>query len=257
MASLGSCMVCGIKTDKACSPCSQAGLKTMLFCSPEHQRLVWFAHKRVCGKGRANPFRMPRFTEKEVERFAELSTVDLPGHGRWLDGLGDIQLDGSGHFITTEQKKEMFKEALKPLMEDGEDHPYTQETHESLSRARARAYTIDASIRMPDLERIGPKPAQLNSQDTFESAAGTLFHILPEILDNCSAPYWTELLHILVIFNALVARRNEAVQGKFLHQHCLDYVGEQMAKLIVERVVPSFPPDKALKIIMTFTSMNR
>ncbi|GAA5966526.1 hypothetical protein JCM3765_000945 [Sporobolomyces pararoseus] len=209
MASLGSCMVCGTKTDKACAPCSRAGLKTMLFCSPEHQRLVWFAHKRVCGKGRANPFRMPRFTEKEVERFVELSTVDLPDEGRWVDGMSD-ECDPAR---TTEQKKAMFKEALIPLMEDGKDHPFSQDTHELLSRTRARAFTIDASIRIQDIERTGPKPAQLSSGDTFETTAGNLFHILPDILDNCSAPYWTELLHILVIFHALVARRDEAGQA--------------------------------------------
>ena len=109
---------------------------------------------------------------------------------------------------------------------------------------------------MPNLERTGPKPVQLSSGDTFESTAGTLFHILPEILENCSAPHWTELLHILVIFNALAARRDEAGQG-FLYQHCLDYVGEQMAKVMMEQVVPSFPPEKALEIIMSLTSMNR
>ncbi|GAA6007684.1 hypothetical protein JCM10207_004839 [Rhodosporidiobolus poonsookiae] len=61
----GPCCICGEVTTKSCSACSSAGVD-LFFCSKEHQRLVWFAHKEACG---TNPFKLPPLSEEEV-RFA-------------------------------------------------------------------------------------------------------------------------------------------------------------------------------------------
>ena len=105
MVSIGECIVCGVKTDQSCQPCLRAGNKSILFCSREHQKLVWFAHKRVCGK-RGNPFRFPRLSESEIERYGELSTVTVPGHHEesWLD----ISSKECGWTGSIEKRKALF-----------------------------------------------------------------------------------------------------------------------------------------------------
>ncbi|KAG0658226.1 hypothetical protein C6P46_005885 [Rhodotorula mucilaginosa] len=52
-----TCCVCGAPSTMRCSACSQAGVD-VCFCSKEHQKLVWFAHKPVCGPPTAD-FRFP------------------------------------------------------------------------------------------------------------------------------------------------------------------------------------------------------
>ncbi|TNY22429.1 hypothetical protein DMC30DRAFT_415096 [Rhodotorula diobovata] len=61
-----TCLVCGIKAGNRCSSCSKAGIN-LAFCSPEHQKLVWKVHRRVCGPGKANPFTWPLLSEAEAE----------------------------------------------------------------------------------------------------------------------------------------------------------------------------------------------
>ncbi|GAA5876650.1 hypothetical protein JCM8547_005764 [Rhodosporidiobolus lusitaniae] len=60
----GPCCVYGQTTTQRCGACQGAGFD-LFFCSREHQKLVWFAHKRVCGK---NPFTFPRLAADECTR---------------------------------------------------------------------------------------------------------------------------------------------------------------------------------------------
>ncbi|GAA6039900.1 hypothetical protein JCM8097_006790 [Rhodosporidiobolus ruineniae] len=61
----GSCCVCGKETTTRCQACGKAGI-SLFFCSSEHQKLVWFAHKQVCGPGKANPFVWPDLSQTEA-----------------------------------------------------------------------------------------------------------------------------------------------------------------------------------------------
>ncbi|GAA6038678.1 hypothetical protein JCM8097_002340 [Rhodosporidiobolus ruineniae] len=61
-----TCCVCGTPTDRRCSACGAIGLD-ILFCSEEHQELVWWAHKLACGSGsKTVPFRFARLLPSEV-----------------------------------------------------------------------------------------------------------------------------------------------------------------------------------------------
>ncbi|TNY22464.1 hypothetical protein DMC30DRAFT_145490 [Rhodotorula diobovata] len=74
-----TCLVCGTKTRNRCSDCAKAGID-LFFCSHEHQKLVWKAHRLVCGPGKANPFMWPLLTEdesREVLAHMHESTADL------------------------------------------------------------------------------------------------------------------------------------------------------------------------------------
>ncbi|KWU42205.1 hypothetical protein RHOSPDRAFT_27106 [Rhodotorula sp. JG-1b] len=60
------CFVCGQATRNRCSSCAKAGVD-IAFCSSDHQKLVWFAHKLVCGPGKAQRFRHPKLNDAELE----------------------------------------------------------------------------------------------------------------------------------------------------------------------------------------------
>ncbi|GAA5846155.1 hypothetical protein JCM9279_005839 [Rhodotorula babjevae] len=71
------CEVCGVKTIQRCSSCVKAGIN-LFFCSREHQKLVWSAHKPVCGPGKAHPFAVAPLSEDELSRtLRRLDTMEL------------------------------------------------------------------------------------------------------------------------------------------------------------------------------------
>ncbi|GAA6036939.1 hypothetical protein NBRC10512_001288 [Rhodotorula toruloides] len=59
------CCVCGEPTTKRCQACAKSGID-LFFCSPEHQKLVWKHHKKVCGLN-AYSFRYPPLSPEEVD----------------------------------------------------------------------------------------------------------------------------------------------------------------------------------------------
>ncbi|GAA5948157.1 hypothetical protein JCM10213_001687 [Rhodosporidiobolus nylandii] len=61
----GECCVCGKVTQDRCGACAEADFD-LFFCSREHQKLIWPAHKLVCGP-LAVPFRWPKLSEEELE----------------------------------------------------------------------------------------------------------------------------------------------------------------------------------------------
>ncbi|GAA6055418.1 hypothetical protein NBRC10513_006338 [Rhodotorula toruloides] len=79
---MGECLVCGTETKNRCSRCLEAGLD-LFFCSPEHQKLVWFGHKLVCGEN-AFPFVLPLLSADELD--VALRDLDKP----MLDAFGSV-----------------------------------------------------------------------------------------------------------------------------------------------------------------------
>ncbi|GAA5924578.1 hypothetical protein JCM3775_005413 [Rhodotorula graminis] len=65
-----TCLVCCAKTKNRCSKCAEAGID-LFSCSPDHQKLVWNVHKRVCGPGKANPFVWPLLTKNGSREILE------------------------------------------------------------------------------------------------------------------------------------------------------------------------------------------
>ncbi|GAA5858426.1 hypothetical protein JCM9279_005563 [Rhodotorula babjevae] len=60
------CEVCGTSTRRCCAACRAAGLN-IFFCSKAHQKLVWPAHKPVCGPGKAFPMAVLPLTDLELK----------------------------------------------------------------------------------------------------------------------------------------------------------------------------------------------
>ncbi|BGP39648.1 hypothetical protein JCM10449v2_003599 [Rhodotorula kratochvilovae] len=72
-----TCLICGVETKNRCSICAKAGID-LYFCSPEHQKLVWKAHKEVCGPPFASPFTPPNLTQVEEDALRALIHVEGP-----------------------------------------------------------------------------------------------------------------------------------------------------------------------------------
>ncbi|BGP15632.1 hypothetical protein JCM10213_004152 [Rhodosporidiobolus nylandii] len=79
----GQCCVCGKETANRCGACAEADF-SLFFCSREHQKLIWPAHKLVCGLGKCDPFRWPLLSEEEVEACTSL-LIDDPAFLEALD----------------------------------------------------------------------------------------------------------------------------------------------------------------------------
>ncbi|BGP47673.1 hypothetical protein JCM10450v2_003538 [Rhodotorula kratochvilovae] len=78
------CAVCRAPTKNKCSSCLRA--KTDLyFCSPEHQKLAWPAHKLVCGKPGFSP---PSLSDDEHHQLNELVDARI-----WLQLVLGLSLD--------------------------------------------------------------------------------------------------------------------------------------------------------------------
>ncbi|GAA6027729.1 hypothetical protein JCM8097_008004 [Rhodosporidiobolus ruineniae] len=65
------CFTCGKETTTRCPLCSKAGMETA-FCGKECQVAAWPAHSKVCG-ARANPFRWPVVSQKELEHLKAIA----------------------------------------------------------------------------------------------------------------------------------------------------------------------------------------
>ncbi|GAA5895154.1 hypothetical protein JCM8208_000127 [Rhodotorula glutinis] len=92
----GPCLVCGVVTKNRCSNCAKSGI-SLMFCSPSHQKLVWFAHKQFCGPGKAHPFAWPLLSEDEAREAMAHKSSDIRDHCgkalvQYMPGvpLGDI-----------------------------------------------------------------------------------------------------------------------------------------------------------------------
>ncbi|KAJ8294821.1 hypothetical protein OF846_001897 [Rhodotorula toruloides] len=97
-------MVCGKETKNRCSACAKAGLD-LFFCSPEHQKLVWFGHKLVCGQN-AFPLVLPLLSADELD--VALRDLDKPMLDAF-DGGTDVKVSAlsSAKLCTGKSREEI------------------------------------------------------------------------------------------------------------------------------------------------------
>ncbi|TKA51986.1 hypothetical protein B0A53_05070 [Rhodotorula sp. CCFEE 5036] len=90
-----TCFVCAKPANLRCSAC--AGKVEVSFCSKEHQKLAWPAHKLACGE-RAAPFMLPPFSEYEADRAMMACQVQAstPGQKSAQDLLKKALLPAQG-----------------------------------------------------------------------------------------------------------------------------------------------------------------
>ncbi|BGP39633.1 hypothetical protein JCM10449v2_003584 [Rhodotorula kratochvilovae] len=108
------CLVCDEMTKNRCSSCVKAGID-LFFCSKEHQKLVWKAHKEVCGPPFASPFTPPDLTEAEVDALRTVIYAEGPLPARVPESIAS-KLAGRGKY-TIARELELMSELEEGDME--------------------------------------------------------------------------------------------------------------------------------------------
>ncbi|GAA5876668.1 hypothetical protein JCM8547_005769 [Rhodosporidiobolus lusitaniae] len=91
----GPCCVCGQITTQRCSACSKSGV-SLFFSSSEHQKSVYFAHKRVCGKHPFSPLSSPSKEAEEAKAKANIAPIATQLHETRSTGIQQMIQCGSG-----------------------------------------------------------------------------------------------------------------------------------------------------------------
>ncbi|BGP14487.1 hypothetical protein JCM10213v2_002436 [Rhodosporidiobolus nylandii] len=94
------CAVCFNKTRNRCSGCANA-MGGVFYCSADCQKLVWVAHKYLCGRS-ADIFCLPPLSDEEI--------AQLDRTRRWYDAQGWSFREAAGRFSGREvEDKEMLE----------------------------------------------------------------------------------------------------------------------------------------------------
>ncbi|GAA5954932.1 hypothetical protein JCM3765_007816 [Sporobolomyces pararoseus] len=206
--STGQCVICGKETNLRCRECGQFGMD-LFFCSEKHQKLVWFAHKRVCGK-RSNPFKWPNFDSKEIDDMIELCDkpyqVDNKGPIRTV--LSDNKPTISKFSGTPEEEKAFSKQILRFTYESFSDEKTSLSTsfgfdqQVTLVGLRSEAYLVRAfSTVLPPSK----KDAKALSERFFDVLANKERNLLPELSDNRgNYPFYSTWQHKYLFHSATI-----------------------------------------------------
>ncbi|GAA5995884.1 hypothetical protein JCM5350_004081 [Sporobolomyces pararoseus] len=119
---LGECVVCGKKSSVGCSKCKAAGLDWMYFCSVEHQKLVWKAHRFACGK---KLFTAPALTSAEAQDLWQIRTSQLLDRtpSSIIGGIKEILGSMGDREVEDKQAEAMLKIQLEDLQVSGDGGP--------------------------------------------------------------------------------------------------------------------------------------
>ncbi|POY74253.1 hypothetical protein BMF94_2691 [Rhodotorula taiwanensis] len=130
----GSCLVCGTETTKRCSGCGP--YTHLYFCSTEHQRLAWPCHRWACGSA-AHPFRLPAFSEKELDETMEM--LNCKSDNPQVVGLvhaANVKLLGKRTGATDDEKKRVLRALLGHRVVFGTADDKQQSMNQRLSDLR-------------------------------------------------------------------------------------------------------------------------
>ncbi|GAA5938580.1 hypothetical protein JCM3775_002163 [Rhodotorula graminis] len=216
-----TCLVCGIKTENRCSSCAKAGID-LFFCSPDHQKLVWKAHRRVCGPGKANPFMWPLLSQLEADEIIEhMHDIIVPFALRnsemaTLAGAMCRFLD-----IDPEQLKSLVR-----YLVIGAERPLGDTTElDQLMLAKLRAFEPARRARVLD--------AQFMSVPYLDPITATAHHdvLVAHTSPEGNEPWRTEYRHLMLVqlflgqtppvewFDRIFARSNAFVRTEIEPQH--------------------------------------
>ncbi|BGP39504.1 hypothetical protein JCM10449v2_003455 [Rhodotorula kratochvilovae] len=232
------CFVCGKKTKSVCSNCRKAGID-VFFCSPGHQKLVWFAHKLVCGPGKANPFIWPDLTQEE----ADLAKANP--HARWPGGLTLIEAF-AGDFGTT---LELLPSTLDSLVSSPTVPAHELKTRQKMNKlARVYVYHLRDEFMLAAFFRfgIGPSSTRPNIMDEWIGpnnllikTAGTLSSICTLFLSDVDKPWLHTFSHRMLIRNALLYLYTAHSSPEIARY--VSAVNAQLKTVVATEVMPTHP----------------
>ncbi|BGP18443.1 hypothetical protein JCM10213_003176 [Rhodosporidiobolus nylandii] len=203
----GECCVCGKVTQDRCGACAEADFD-LFFCSREHQKLIWPAHKLVCGP-LAVPFRWPDLSQAEMQD-ALLHKDAVVRLNESADGRGELSLrsmlksSNIGSFLTVE--------AFIAWLGHNDKNDLGRSASQSCL-LYVRQWTYHRVMR----DAAPPSPAALATLSPFNLCASISFNMKMEL--HPSAPWWSSLHHRILAFaavNYVSLRRGDGSYGLLL-----------------------------------------
>ncbi|GAA5856879.1 hypothetical protein JCM5353_003201 [Sporobolomyces roseus] len=248
---LGSCVVCGKETATRCAACAKNGIKWMHFCSREHQKLIYFVHKRVCG---SNPFRWPGFSETEILQYLDVSDVPIDlQRGPPASILSGLKphfariLPPAARDDKTAQKG-VLRHILEKYKERDASHPLSSAESNRSAEFRGMQYTARgrsaALLKDPTgASSIGRVDGRENVEENpinylvgFEDGLIDKF----STSDHQNESWWTNFQHRYLISMTLVNRLSHSPGSDDLAAQ-LRYSQEQVKRVLREEVEPLQP----------------
>ncbi|BGP15776.1 hypothetical protein JCM10213v2_003765 [Rhodosporidiobolus nylandii] len=187
----GQCCVCGKETDQRCGACETVDT-SLFFCSRDHQKLIWFAHKRVCGKP---GFEHPRLTAEEAS-YAEANRLETA-----------ITFKGGQRYTFPEFLHEYFR---LPLNSDRADVLVAQLVLSRLAEGADSPYPPDLIQMLLQSVRYAAETARLSQKDDpgaypFERVASFTLNLQTRSLPTPDAGWFAVFQHQLLVVFALRA----------------------------------------------------
>ncbi|BGP31581.1 hypothetical protein JCM10296v2_003353 [Rhodotorula toruloides] len=182
---IGACLVCGEETTKLCLKCLGAGID-LFFCSPEHQKLIWRDHHRVCGRP-LGPHARPWLSKQEA--LEAVANMDVPR--RLMDGKTASLIE----FLNEAGCATPFIVTHIYRLTEAHEHPYDSYT----------SHAALVGIRMLELRRkclAGDLNEVLGTIDTFQLTSELLYQLWPSMPTN--KVWYAGANHRLVIFVSLL-----------------------------------------------------
>ncbi|KAG0658231.1 hypothetical protein C6P46_005890 [Rhodotorula mucilaginosa] len=204
------CCVCGTPSTMRCGACAKVGVE-LPFCSIEHQKLVWSAHKHVCGPDRAKPFNPPDLSLEEAN-ILRLVGHDLAPYAEVLrdpQDMGGMRMLPGGRSAAQEIER-AFK--LKP-------GDFDRITMEKLTSLSSSIHPDDKSRAMIYLRMLlfmgttGRERPDLYDQLGPTCFAAYLDRILTFWAPDTPSDVLGLALHRHVLFVGLVRAKSQALPG--------------------------------------------
>ncbi|BGP07541.1 hypothetical protein JCM10049v2_003379 [Rhodotorula toruloides] len=209
-AEYSACSVCGRLTSLKCRPCTDAGVD-LFFCSPECQKLVWFAHRQVCGPGKTNPPCLPELSSAELQSARERSRnpiVTGGGHPMMLAG----DLEGVSH--------DRFETVINFI--GGPVNECSALPNKPYLVSIVRSTRWSDPTQKPNISLRGlPDNFVINHVSKLICGVCSSLlggDILPEKVIDTS--WWTPLVHRLVLLSATVKVALETCDAKYFAWAC-------------------------------------
>ncbi|KAJ8294860.1 hypothetical protein OF846_001935 [Rhodotorula toruloides] len=108
------CVVCGQATTNRCSKCAKVE-HHLAFCSPEHQRLVWPTHRRLCGRDLDSGIHSPWLSRKEAEEAVAHFDHEVPGWSNDVESIAQWLRKLLGRPVTQEILQDFTEGNKHPL----------------------------------------------------------------------------------------------------------------------------------------------
>ncbi|GAA5905043.1 hypothetical protein JCM6882_002426 [Rhodosporidiobolus microsporus] len=249
-STVDKCCVCAKPTTTRCGACQAAGVD-VFFCSKEHQKLVYFAHKQVCGE-RANPFLWPDLSKEEAEE--AIKHMDEVAHFGTFP-LGSVKKDIGDRFPRFAGK---IPSLIRSLVGTTDATPHPPELRQDLLILIRGA---EHRRRMMRENPFAPSPSITQKSGPFHFAATPLRDYLRDYINDVRGVFplnahWFVLLQHQFLINGTLhyLGMKQMGQGEI---NPLYLASKRLHPELLDKIALTNPEIGSLRYTHTYMNMGR